>query len=105
MSTVISNELQLGQDSVTPSNNFVIGTPTPADGRLIISQGISGNNTPIATLYANGSLSVTSLTANNFTFPSSDGTADQFLQTDGSGNLSFVDFPTGKAIAMAIVFG
>lgn len=38
-----------------------------------------------------------------------DGTNGQVLQTDGSGNLSFTDLPasftTGKAIAMAIVFG
>ena len=44
-----------------------------------------------------------------FTLPVSDGTADQLLKTDGSGNLSFVTpapgFTTGKSIAMAIVFG
>lgn len=44
------------------------------------------------------------------TLPNTDGGADQVLKTDGSGNLDWVDQPaagvtTGKAIAMAIVFG
>jgi len=43
-------------------------------------------------------------------WPTADGTTDQVLKTDGAGNLSFVDqssggITTGKAIAMAIVFG
>ena len=44
---------------------------------------------------------------NQFTLPSSDGTNGQALVTDGSANLSFGDagISTGKAIAMAIVFG
>ena len=41
-----------------------------------------------------------------FTLPTADGTSGQVIQTNGSGNLSFVTpFSTGKAIAMAIVFG
>jgi hypothetical protein len=40
------------------------------------------------------------------TLPTADGTSGQLLQTNGSGTLSFTDpFTTGKAIAMAIVFG
>ena len=44
------------------------------------------------------------------TIPSADGSANQILETDGSGTLSFVDKPSsgismGKAIAAAIVFG
>lgn len=43
------------------------------------------------------------------TLPNTDGNADQVLKTDGSGNLDWVDqsagITTGKAIAMAIVFG
>lgn len=39
--------------------------------------------------------------------PATDGSAGQALTTDGSGNLSFgsAGISTGKAIAMAIVFG
>lgn len=44
-----------------------------------------------------------------FTLPTTDGTNGQVLQTNGSGTLSFVTptsgVTTGKAIAMAIVFG
>jgi len=45
-----------------------------------------------------------------FTFPAADGSADQILSTDGSGALSFVTpaaagISTGKAIAMAMIFG
>ena len=42
-----------------------------------------------------------------YTFPSADGSADQALITDGSGSLSFgsAGISTGKAIAMAMIFG
>jgi hypothetical protein len=44
-----------------------------------------------------------------FTLPTSDGTVNQVLKTDGSGTLGFTTITpgvsTGKAIAMAIVFG
>jgi succinate dehydrogenase/fumarate reductase flavoprotein subunit len=43
------------------------------------------------------------------TFPNADGSSGQILQTDGSGTLSFTTpssgISTGKAIAMALVFG
>jgi hypothetical protein len=41
-----------------------------------------------------------------FTLPAADGTNGQVIKTDGSGSLSFITpVTTGKAIAMAIVFG
>jgi len=45
--------------------------------------------------------------SNYFTLPSSDGSSGQALVTDGSKTLSFASagITTGKAIAMAIVFG
>ena len=49
------------------------------------------------------------VTIDALTFPATDGSANQILQTDGSGTLSFTTpssgITTGKAIAMAIVFG
>ena len=49
------------------------------------------------------------ITIDALTFPAGDGTSGQVLQTDGSGTLSFTTpssgITTGKAIAMAIVFG
>jgi hypothetical protein len=47
-------------------------------------------------------------TSTTFVLPDADGSDGQILQTDGAGNLSFVTnsgISTGKAIAMAIVFG
>jgi len=47
-------------------------------------------------------------TSTTFVLPDADGSTGQILQTDGAGNLSFVTnsgISTGKAIAMAIVFG
>ena len=45
--------------------------------------------------------------SNYFTLPASDGSSGQALTTDGSKNLSFATagITTGKAIAMAMVFG
>jgi hypothetical protein len=42
-----------------------------------------------------------------FTLPATDGTSGQAIVTDGSGNLSFgnAGISTGKAIAMAMIFG
>jgi hypothetical protein len=61
-----------------------------------------------------GTLSSTSLSASNLTvgaltYPSTDGSDGQVLTTDGAGNVAFetleAGVSTGKAIAMAIVFG
>ena len=46
----------------------------------------------------------------DYTLPAADGTVDQALTTDGSGSVSFATLPaagisTGKAIAMAMIFG
>jgi VCBS repeat-containing protein len=50
-----------------------------------------------------------SITTNTtFTLPSADGTSGQVIQTNGTGTLSFTTpsgITTGKAIAMALVFG
>jgi hypothetical protein len=62
----------------------------------------SRNATNIVNLAASGTISL-----NSITYPSSDGTTGQALVTNGSGTLSFgsAGISTGKAIAMAIVFG
>jgi hypothetical protein len=58
-----------------------------------------------------GNVNVTRIANNGsstyFTLPSTDGTNGQALLTNGSGQLSFgaAGISTGKAIAMAIVFG
>ena len=44
-----------------------------------------------------------------YSFPAADGSADQYLKTDGSGSLTYATLPTGittgKVIAMAMIFG
>ena len=42
-----------------------------------------------------------------YTLPAADGSADQALVTDGAGSVSFgsAGISTGKAIAMAMIFG
>jgi len=54
-----------------------------------------------------GTATATFQSVNGLTFPATDGTSGQALTTDGNGVLSFDDagISTGKAIAMAIVFG
>ena len=51
--------------------------------------------------------SATLATQAQYTFPSADGSADQALVTDGAGSVSFgtAGISTGKAIAMAMIFG
>ena len=51
--------------------------------------------------------SATLATQAQYTFPSADGTNGQALVTDGSGSVSFgsAGISTGKAIAMAMIFG
>jgi hypothetical protein len=58
------------------------------------------------TLSTRGS-AATLATQAQYTFPSADGSADQALVTDGSGSVSFgsAGISTGKAIAMAMIFG
>lgn len=67
------------------------------DGKLFSSDGSSvfevGANT--------SSINVGTLTVGNttpFTFPTSDGTTGQVLQTDGSGNLSFAGSASGDSL-------
>lgn len=38
----------------------------------------------------------------NYSFPSADGSANQIIETDGSGNLSFVDKPSGGKVLQVV---
>ena len=69
-------------------------------GTITITDGAGGN----ITITPNGSGNIV---LDGLTFPNADGSADQALITNGSGTLSFgsAGITTGKAIAMAIVFG
>ena len=92
---------------------------TPTDNAVIIGNGTNFVAESGATLKTSLGLTIgtdvqaydSNLTSfvNTFTLPTTDGTANQVLQTNGSGTLSFATssggITTGKAIAMAIVFG
>jgi len=112
----------------TVSKMWFIENATTGSQNIIISQGSGANVTIPAgqtkAVYSDGagagaafvdafdSLSVGTLTSSGLissgiTYPTSDGTSGQALVTDGSGTISFgsAGISTGKAIAMAIVFG
>ena len=70
------------------------------DGTDIRSSGLVGTRSGAGAVAAQAA----------YTLPAADGSADQILSTDGSGEMSFVTpaaagISTGKAIAMAMIFG
>ena len=82
----------------------------PAAGNLAAGElAININDADMALYAENASGSVKRLMNNpaGLKYPTADGTSGQAVVTDGSGNLSFgsAGISTGKAIAMAIVFG
>ena len=107
----------------TVSKMWFIENATSGSQNIIISQGSGANITISAgqtkAVYSNGagsgaafvdafnSLSVGTLAISGITYPTSDGSSGQALVTNGSGTVSFgsAGISTGKAIAMAIVFG
>ena len=81
---------------VTQGSKSIVYT----DGSTIFDVGADLGNINVAGIGNQGS-------TNYFTIPSSDGTSGQALVTNGSGTLSFdtAGISTGKAIAMAMIFG
>lgn len=82
----------------------------PAAGNLAAGElAININDADMALYAENASGNVKRLINNpaGLKYPTADGTSGQVVVTDGSGNLSFGSggISTGKAIAMAIVFG
>jgi hypothetical protein len=92
---------------------------TPTDNAVIIGNGTNFVVESGATLKTSLGLTIgtdvqaydSNLTSfvNTFTLPTTDGTANQVLQTNGSGTLSFATpsgggITTGKSIAMAMIF-
>ena len=87
------------------------GVIIPPNSNILCYQGLTGVG-GTNDIYTSGMLSTrgsaaTLATQAQYTFPSADGSADQALITDGSGSLSFgaAGISTGKAIAMAMIFG
>ena len=83
------------------ASDLILSTNSGTDsGTITITDAANGN----ITISPNGSGNIV---LDGLTFPNADGSADQALITNGSGTLSFgaAGITTGKAIAMAIVFG
>jgi hypothetical protein len=113
--TITGNQIVTVPDGIEKAYTFVNGTT----GAFTVQvKTVSGTGFTFAAAdkgtrlaYADGTnlvdVNAAFTTINQFTLPTADGTADQAILTDGSGNLSFGDagISTGKAIAMAIVFG
>jgi len=117
----------LGDDSnidlaISPKGTGEIVVGTGAANATVTSSGAhnlildtnSGTNSGVITIIdgANGNITITpngsgNIVLDGLTFPNADGSANQALITNGSGTLSFgsAGITTGKAIAMAIVFG
>ena len=82
--------------AITQGSKSIVYT----DGSTIFDVGADLGNINVAGIGNQGS-------TNYFTIPSSDGTSGQALVTNGSKTLSFdsAGITTGKAIAMAMIFG
>ena len=87
---------QAGDNISSGAGNVVIGgadvDSATGDRQLVIA----GNDGSTTTTWIKGSSSGAVTLSGAFTFPTSDGSADQFLKTDGSGNLSFATVSTNS---------
>lgn len=103
-------------NNTTGSYTLTFGNTGHAANGVAVSQGTKSivytTGTAMADVMADlGNINVKGIgnqgSSNYFTLPSSDGSSGQALVTDGSKSLSFASagITTGKAIAMAIVFG
>ena len=109
-----TGDVNLGADTVQIGDNNADATLTTQgtgdltlntnggtnSGAIVIQDGANNN----ITITPNGSGNIV---LDGLSFPNADGSANQALVTNGSGTLSFgsAGITTGKAIAMAIVFG
>ena len=113
--TITGNQIVTIPDSVEKTYTIINGTTGSftVQFKTVSGSGFTFSTTDKGTrlVYSNGTdvVDVNALftTINQFRLPTADGTSGQAMLTDGSGNLSFgsAGVSTGKAIAMAIVFG
>jgi len=103
-----------GTGEVVVGTGAADATITSSGAHNLILDTNSGTNSGVITIVdgANGNITITpngsgNIVLDGLTFPNADGSANQALITNGSGTLSFgsAGISTGKAIAMAIVFG
>ena len=95
---------------------FLLTATSSAVNQLTYANAATGNKPSLTASGGDTNIGVSiqpkgsgTVTIDALTFPATDGSANQILQTDGSGTLSFTTpstgISTGKAIAMALVFG
>ena len=89
-------------------DNATIGASTPAaitgttiTGTSIVGDGVTITDNTVKTNASNANLELDAngsgkVSISGLLFPTSDGSADQFLKTDGSGNLSFATVSTNS---------
>jgi hypothetical protein len=71
--------------------------------RILVDQVRSNSASGDAiTLDGNGKCAINATTINSLTFPTSDGSANQLIKTNGSGALSFVDSAVGGKVLQVI---
>ena len=109
-----TGDVNLGADTVQIGDNNADATlTTQGTGDLTLNTN-NGTNSGAIVIQdgANNNITVTpngsgNIVLDGLTFPNADGNANEALVTNGSGTLSFATagITTGKAIAMAIVFG
>ena len=85
-------------------------TTVPSAGNLVNGELALNIANADMTLYTKNASGVVKRIMNNpanLKYPTADGTSGQAVVTDGAGNLSFgsAGISTGKAIAMAMIFG
>ena len=95
---------------------FLLTATSSAVNQLTYANAATGNKPTLTASGGDTNIGVSiqpkgsgTVTIDALTFPATDGSGNQILQTDGSGTLSFTTpsscISTGKAIAMALVFG
>lgn len=104
----------MSQTGYTPIQLYRTTTAGAAPSASNLAAGelaININDADMA-LYAKNNSGTTKRLINNpagLKYPTADGTSGQLVTTDGAGNLSFTTvtpgISTGKAIAMAMIFG
>ena len=102
----------MAQTGYTPIQLYRSTTSSAVPSAVNLNPGelaININDADMALYAENASGTVTKIINNSagLTYPTADGSAGQAVVTDGSGNLSFgsAGVSTGKAIAMAMIFG
>ena len=98
--------------SFTPISLYYSTTATtvPSSGNLVsgeLALNIANTDMSVYTKNASGTVKLLFNNPAALKYPTADGSATQAIVTDGAGNLSFgsAGISTGKAIAMAMIFG